>query len=394
VFVVVVVFLVFVAVVVHLSSMSFLDQVAVAFLTFSQIGALVYAFWADQCSSASRTGTLGDCFVSTLFSWQYFTSAFTIIGFLMGGLFVQLHNSTVVSNCLQADWAENILRVDSTRSARGSVDQLLYRVSSAAQREIRTAFTPKLSRPSMFSEEMNREDAHEGNKAGGNFDEGNDRAVVDVDADAISVCSGGELDDEEKAALPGNSGDGGHDGGRGQQHILRLSTLEHSVESDAWGALYKKVISCLHVWSWRWSPCVVSIIIYLVVNMVKDFTLLTRDFVQFGSVGISNELLRFVFELLLLIAFLTPIVYIDVFYRRLRVLVALHRLEWTENFERLHQGHAAFTLFDYPIRVEFALSGFKVLFFTVFIVIVGLVASEEDGGGRGIPSATTTTAVV
>ena len=111
--------------------------------------------------------------------------------------------------------------------------------------------------------------------------------------------------------------------------------------------------------------------------MVKDFTLLTRDFVQHGNVSFNNKLLRFIAELVLLIVFLAPIVYIDVFYRRLRVLVALHRLEWTENFERLHQGHAAFTLFDYPIRVEFALSGFKVLFLTVFVLIVGLIATEE-----------------
>lgn len=341
----------------------------------------MYAFWADQCASASRIGTLGDCFVSTLFSWQYFTSAFTIIGFLMGGLFVQLHNSTVISNCLQADWAENILRVDSSRSARGSVDHLMHRVGSAA----RTALTPKLSRPSVFRETTNKtetssatmEDPQKVREPGGKLEEVKRGLVLEVDSDTLSVSSEDEADPGDKVALPRSTDD--------------FHVVETSVESDAWGALYKKVISCLHVWSWRWSPCVLSILVYLVVNMVKDFTLLTRDFVQLGSVGISNELLRFVLELILLIAFLAPIVYIDVFYRRLRVLVALHRLEWTENFERLHQGHAAFTLFDYPIRVEFALSGFKVLFFTVFIVIVGLVASEEGGGG--ITGATTTSVV-
>ena len=341
----------------------YIQQVAVAFLATSQFGALVYAFLADVCVKAPMMGTLGSCFLSTFLSWQYFTSSFTVIGFLVGGLFVQLHNSTVVSNCLQADWATNIERVESTKKARGSTDHLLKQVSS----EIRNVLTPKLSRASIYEIALKEMDT-----------------TTAKDCDSCKVHN----EDTESHMMNENENDSPTNPSESNNQLNSYQTSQtHSVEIDAWGALYKKVISCLHVWSWRWSPTVLSIIIYLVFNMVKDFTLLTRDFVLFGGFRYDDKIIRFSFELVLLITFLWPIVYIDVFYRRLRVLVALHKLEWTENFERLHQGHAAFTLFDFPIRVEFALQGLRVLFLTIFVVIVGMIASEA----REVNQASTTT---
>ena len=41
---------------------------------------------------------------------------------------------------------------------------------------------------------------------------------------------------------------------------------------------------------------------------------------------------------------------------------------------------AAFTLFDFPIRVDFALQCVRVLFLSIFVVIVGLVAAEANVG--------------
>ena len=65
----------------------------------------------------------------------------------------------------------------------------------------------------------------------------------------MSSANGEEEDD--RGSDDGKSADKSiADHGHGNHGIMRSKTWERSVETDAWGALYKKVISCLHVWSW------------------------------------------------------------------------------------------------------------------------------------------------
>ncbi len=390
------------------------QQVAAICAGVAQV--LSFAFSYLVCESSVTQGSIGECVTSSVLLWMFLTSTSTILGVLVAGLFVQMHNSTVMANLLQQDWSEGLMRTEKAHSAHGRVEEIVHKIASLVHASHALQLVTEHSTDGDGT--ATPEGERKADEAGGpqkldtftiqeEHRQAVHRAADELLRPTLSMDHGGNRRIPKRDSQFRIPSHGKH--------------RQTRVENNAWGALYKKVISALHVWSWRWSPPVLSMIMFLVINMCKGFSRLTRRYFVNAALSDDDEIkgiywengyaedgLTFLVMLFVLFIFLLPVVYIDVFYRRLRVLVALHRLEWTENFERLHQGHgtlygfavsclsygaltlsvlllsifvfvsAAFTLFDFPVRVDFALQCVRVLFLSIFVVIVGLVAAEAN----------------
>ena len=154
------------------------------------------------------------------------------------------------------------------------------------------------------------------------------------------------------------------------------------IKFEEWKELYKTTVGALHVWSWRMTPLIASIIfmeaVFSIQSLVSSIFIYAavekqRDFIDVEKV--LTELLSPSFSwavvwvtVLMLSLFLIALV--SVRYVRLSLLVAtsphLKRLH-LDDFELIQKYNAAFTLCDVPIRTSGVVFALKIIFVQVVI---------------------------
>ena len=154
------------------------------------------------------------------------------------------------------------------------------------------------------------------------------------------------------------------------------------IKFEEWKELYKTTVGALHVWSWRMTPLIASIIfmeaVFSIQSLVSSIFIYAavekqRDFIDVEKV--LTELLSPSFSwavvwvtVFMLSLFLIALV--SVRYVRLSLLVAtsphLKRLH-LDDFELIQKYNAAFTLCDVPIRTSGVVFALKIIFVQVVI---------------------------
>lgn len=164
------------------------------------------------------------------------------------------------------------------------------------------------------------------------------------------------------------------------------SVNECQARFDVWKEYYKTTVGALHVWSWRATPVMGSIVAYLgleVIMMIMQSIAIystvasEADVVNsskvfqdiFWSVGVFGMIMMFFF--LMLISAMS-LVYVR--YQRLYVLVATLRLpaHRLEDFSVLQKNHAALTIFDVPITTKTALHILQLLFVQAVLLALSM----------------------
>ena len=197
-----------------------------------------------------------------------------------------------------------------------------------------------------------------------------------------------------------------------------LSTCTNLDEFKKWKKHFKLVLGSLHIWSWRLSPVMLFMLLFMVFGLVEVFSriLVIWSFVfysgEFGDAEvITNSTVEFNREvnsdlfveffnaafgylaiflfssIFLIVGVLGPLAYIDSCYNRVVVLMATLPIpDLGKNLDDiilLNERVAAFTLFNNPITMATARALLRALFFTVF----GFIIVTTTEGARVIGSA-------
>jgi hypothetical protein len=164
-------------------------------------------------------------------------------------------------------------------------------------------------------------------------------------------------------------------------HLCSLgksTSEERQAHFEQWKQYYKTAVGALHIWSWRLTPILGSILmslgsrvvlylvelIYLYSHIMNEPEILKRErmslFQKVGASGVQRGLL---YTLLLLIL-VSAIAMISIRYRRLHLLIATIRLpkHRLEDFQIIQSQNAAMQIFDFPVTAKTVISLLQLLF--------------------------------
>ena len=173
--------------------------------------------------------------------------------------------------------------------------------------------------------------------------------------------------------------------------IRHLSSEQRQAQFEQWKDYYKSAVGALHVWSWRVTPVIgtllltlVSLIINGLVDVIFKYTTINSepdldDSQRMGiflHIGSGRMQITVVMTLVLLIS-TGAIAMVSIRYKRLNLLVATLRLPKHElqDFEIIQNQNAALTIFDIPITANTVATILRLLFVQTALVALTTAGS-------------------
>ena len=174
--------------------------------------------------------------------------------------------------------------------------------------------------------------------------------------------------------------------------VSNLSSEQRQAQFEQWKDYYKTTVGALHIWSWRVTPIIGTIlgtigsgIVYFLVESIFNYTHIMDEpdvetkherMAIFIRISSSRVFAVLIFTVLLFVI-TGAMAMVSVRYRRLHLLVATLRLpkHFLEDFQIIQKYNAALTLFDVPITVNTVATILHLLFIQTVLVALSTASS-------------------
>ena len=173
--------------------------------------------------------------------------------------------------------------------------------------------------------------------------------------------------------------------------VGNLSSEERQAQFEQWKDYYKTAVGALHIWSWRVTPIIGSVLLFLgssvvtgLVYLIFYYSSISSEpdipaydrmaiFMKLGAYSLQH-VVSFTIALLI---FTIAIAMVSARYKRLYLLVATLRLpkHQLEDFETIQKTNAAVTIFDVPITVNTVIILLRLLFIQAVLVAFASASS-------------------
>ena len=171
--------------------------------------------------------------------------------------------------------------------------------------------------------------------------------------------------------------------------IGKLSSEQRQAQFEQWKDYYKTTVGALHIWSWRVTPIIGSVLLFLASTIITGLVTSIFMYTSISSepdipesdrteifLKVNSFILLFLATIVLLIA-TSAIAMVSVRYKRLHLLVATLRLpkHRLDDFEMIQKTNAAVTIFDVPITAKTVITLLRLLFIQTVLVALASAGS-------------------
>jgi hypothetical protein len=173
--------------------------------------------------------------------------------------------------------------------------------------------------------------------------------------------------------------------------IGKLSSEQQQAQFEQWKHFYKTTVGALHIWSWRMTPIIGSLLlvlgssllgdlvqsIFLYTSIISEPDIPESDRMEIFRKVSSSTLQYVVLVTIVLLIITSAIAMVSVRYKRLHLLVATLRLpkHRLEDFEIIQKCNAAVTIFDVPITAKTVIALLRLLFIQTVLVALASAGS-------------------
>jgi hypothetical protein len=173
--------------------------------------------------------------------------------------------------------------------------------------------------------------------------------------------------------------------------IGNFSSEQRQAQFEQWKDYYKTTVGALHIWSWRLTPIigsvllvVVSLISALLVFSIFLYTSINSepDIPESDRMAIFMKVASYRLQLvvtftILLLVVTSAMAMVSARYKRLYLLVATLRLpkHQLEDFAMIQKSNAAVTIFNVPITVKTVATLLRLLFIQTVLVALASAGS-------------------
>ena len=168
------------------------------------------------------------------------------------------------------------------------------------------------------------------------------------------------------------------------------STPKFRERFKEWKELYKTSVGALHVWSWRMTPILGSMLllifselllrlVYLIAMytaVMSEIDIPEPDRYEFLFLQVQSSFLEVLSVSLMLLIFIYALAKASSQYKKLDLLVATAKLpeHHLDDFKLLQKRKAAVTIFDFPITAETTATFLKIFLIKVSVLAYAALA--------------------
>ena len=173
--------------------------------------------------------------------------------------------------------------------------------------------------------------------------------------------------------------------------IGNFSSEQRQAQFEQWKDYYKTTVGALHIWSWRLTPIIGSVLLVLgsvisghLVGSIFVYTAINSepDIPESDRMAIFMKVASYTLQLVVsftifLLGVISAMAMVSARYKRLYLLVATLRLpkHQLEDFAMIQKYNAAVTIFDVPITVKTVVTLLRLLFIQTVLVALASAGS-------------------